>query len=92
MAGVFEYEMFWEGDAIGRLVSAEPDVPYVEGVWVPNGSIAASRFDDELKNVFRTTDTVHWTHAPRVELLHSNGHRSKGLVTGFDKDGLLIRW
>lgn len=92
MAKTFEYELIWEGETIGRLVEAEPDVPYVEGVWMPDGSVAASRFADVLKSAFRKSETVHWSKAARVELVHSNGHRSKGYVTGSNKDGLFIRW
>ena len=73
-------------------MKAEPDVPYVEGVWLPNESIAASRFAALLKATFTNSASIHWSKALTVDLLHSNGHRSKGHVSGFDKDGLFIRW
>lgn len=92
MPGTFEYELFWEGGSIGRLVKAEPDVPYVEGEWLANGTESAVRFSSLLNEVFAGTDTVHWSKAPRVEVLHANGHRSKGYVTGFGAEGMFIRW
>ena len=92
MTRTFEYELFWNGELIGRLVNAEPDVPYVEGELRSNGSDAALRFDVLLKELFAGTDNVNWTQAPQIEVLHSNGHRSKGYVTGADEKGLLIRW
>jgi hypothetical protein len=92
MTGICEYELFWGGDPIGRLINAEPDVPYVEGIWQSNGSEAALRFAAVISEVFDAGHNVHWSMAPQVEVLHANGQRSKGFVTGSGESGLFIRW
>lgn len=92
MIKTFEYELYWDGQPIGRLVKAEPDVPYVEGAWLSNGSDAALRFGAVLSDVFGREENVHWSKSPQIELVHQNGHRSKGYVTGFGNEGMFIRW
>lgn len=92
MSERFEYEMFWDNESIGRLVNAEPDAPYVEGEWTSKGSATALRFDARLKEVFDTTSSVNREEGLQIELLHSNGHRSRGYLTGVDGGILFIRW
>ena len=93
MAGILTYEMFWEGQPIGQLIEAEPDMPYVEGKWASNGSVAATKFSKLIEDLFASTTSVHWTFAPKVELFSSSGHRSRDcLLTGMENGWMLIRW
>jgi GH43 family beta-xylosidase len=85
-----ELKINWRGNEVGKLVEWMPDMWYVEGKWIGNGSVEAAAFESLIKTFEAKQIMADPTKGTRVTLVE-NEVITQGYIIAMTDDSLCVR-